>query len=141
MKKKRKKIEWFDKKNFIVNIDVFDTQVGVYVNYTYGEMVKHIKKIAKKDYYDKFIETYGEKCEIEEQVNGQMYKMGGGFILILRSGDRGFRYFINTVVHEVTHITHYLCRNRRISLTEDSEEIYCYLVGFLTEQILRKLYK
>lgn len=48
---------------------------------------------------------------------------------------------MNTVAHESTHATHDMLKSSDINLTEDTEEVYAYLSGYIAECFWKTLKK
>jgi predicted SprT family Zn-dependent metalloprotease len=132
------KKEFHTPKVIFMNIEPFDTELLVYVNKSTKQMLAHIKKVTPKSTYKEFVDKYD--FNKGDHVIGTMYQIKGGFVLNLKAEKDYFRSFIGTVVHEATHVCHYLLRDRRIPLNEDTEEIYTYLTENIVEKILRKSY-
>ena len=40
---------------------------------------------------------------------------------------------INTIAHESTHAAHDMLETSNIKLTKDTEEVYAYLTGYISE--------
>lgn len=132
------KKQFWKKRFFIINVDVFGVDILVGINVTRKEVEKYIKKKAPKKYKimgDSILENWDDDLH-----QGQMIPIGGSYVILLKAHKDYFRKFIGVLTHEVTHATHYLLRERRIPLTEDSEEIYTYLNEYLVKEILYKLY-
>lgn len=139
-KKKIKKKDWFDKKFFIVHIDVYSVDIVFCVDQKEEEIKKYLKKVSGEN-YEKFDESLLDEWD-EVQTNlGRMVPFSGGFVVLLKvTKEMGFRHFLSIAAHEVIHVTHYMLRNRRIPLSEDTEEVYTYLSENILLQTLNKLY-
>lgn len=135
-----KKKKWTDSKFFIVHVDVYDTDLVFFVDKKEEEIKKNLKKISAENYVN-FKESQLEDWDNSITTYGRMLDFAGGFVVVLKiPKGMGFREFVSIMVHEIVHVTHYLLRNRRIPLTEETEEAHTYLTEFITRQALNKLY-
>lgn len=138
MKEKRKKKEFWHKRHFVLSADVFETDIAFFINMSEKEIAVALKKMAG-DNYEKFDRDELERWD-ENAYHGRMIPFLGGFIVLLKADKDSFRKFVGILVHEITHVVQYLLRNRRIPLSEDTEEVHAYLSEFLTRTALNKLY-
>lgn len=141
MKKKTKKQkEWNDKKHFLVHVDVYNVDIVFCSGMNESEIKTTLKKVAGKN-YDQFNETFLDHWDKGKQNVGRMCHFMGGFVIMMKPKEcKGFRMFVSVLVHELSHVTHYLLRDRGMELSQETEEAYTYLVEYLTRQILMKLY-
>ncbi len=136
MKTKKTKKDFSDKKIFVVHVGVYRTDIVFCINSSRAEIIEWFKKNAKaslkKTELDGFHET--------ETNEGRMIQISGGFLVLLKVKKDYFREFVGNLVHEATHVSHYLLRDRRIPLIEDTEEAYTYLVQHIVVQALLESY-
>nr|DAQ78746.1 MAG TPA: peptidase [Caudoviricetes sp.] len=122
--------------------------------------VRHIYIIAKptiselnKIFYSK--DPDGNKDELiskseEDEMNSYLaYAISGAFlkstdepaeiIVYNRSCDEAD--MINTIAHESTHAAHDMLESSNIKLTKDTEEVYAYLTGYISECFWKTLKK
>lgn len=134
-----KKRKWTDKKSFHMEVPLFKIDIVFMCNLTEIEIPVHLKKICGeknfKNFKPKIIKGWDSITS-----EGRMLKFMGGNIVLVKNKNGNFREFLSILIHEITHVTHYILRDRRIPLNEDTEEIYCYLTEYITEQALIKLY-
>ncbi len=45
---------------------------------------------------------------------------------------------VGTLVHEITHAAHHLLKQRSVPLSEDTEEVYAYMIEFLFNNLTKK---
>lgn len=142
MTKKAKRKSWKDKKFFHIHVPVWNLDVCVSVAYNGKETYEKLQKITevKKDILDDIKVLLYEYDTEGEEVKGRMFSLSGGYIVCIRPYKDDFRRTIALIVHEMTHVSHYILRDRRIPLSEDTEEAYAYLVEFLVKETLNKLY-
>jgi len=136
-KKMKKKKKWSDKQDFYISVDMFKVDIVFICNCNEKEVKERFKK-ASGDNFKHFKKGMTEGWD-NIYNTGRMFSFRGGFVVLLKN-EGNFRRFVANLVHEVTHVTHYLLRDRRIPLNDDTEEIYTYLVEYITEQALIKLY-
>lgn len=143
MKKKVKepKNKYFhDKKSFIVGVDMFYVDIVFCINMNEEEILKHLKKICGEDSFNSFNRKELDDWDSDVTAQGRMIPHRGGFLVLLKVRNNKFRRFIADLTHEITHVTHYLLRDRRIPLQEDTEEVYTYLTQYILEEALNKSY-
>jgi hypothetical protein len=144
MKKKQAKSEKIGKKMvFCVNLKPYNQECIVLVNAHINDALKFLKKHdtenAKKvvKHIEEDMSSYTEG---HSKNGGILYhKLPHGFIMSFNHGDSWVQT-VGTVVHEATHLVHYAFRRAGITLTEESEEAYTYLIQETVEQILYKIY-
>ncbi len=139
MSKKKKSKKWWDKKSFHVELPLFKVDVLFMCNLTEKEIPVHLKKFCGKKNFKSFKPKMIKGWD-KRTAQGRMIKFMGGHIILIKSTSGNFKEFVSIMVHEITHASHYLLRDRRVPLNEDTEEIYCYLTEYMTEQALIKLY-
>ncbi len=71
-------------------------------------------------------------------TEARMYPLPKGFIVFINPRASWISTF-GSLVHEMTHVSHYLLRDRRIPLNEDTEEAYTYLVEYLVTTVARTI--
>lgn len=135
------KKQFWHKQMFCVNTDVWRVDVVVSINMSGKETYRKLRrwKIPAKSLIDakKMCDEWDND---EDSIDGRMYKLSGGFLVFLNMPRTKFRQAVGTLVHEMTHVTHYLLRDRRIPLSEDTEEAHTYLVQYLTTEALKRMY-
>lgn len=134
----KKTPHFWDKKYFVISVDMFNVDVIVLINGSKQENTQWLKRLMG----EKFSFFKEEMLEGWEDVSteGRMIPCNAGFIVLLKVEKNRFRKFVGTLVHEMTHVSHYLLRDRRIPLLEDTEEVYTYLVQHLVTEALSKTY-
>lgn len=140
-----KKKKYSDKKVFNVEVDVFNSSLIVTVNTTKEEAMKDLKKQYSgetKDWFKSVEECLSDSYErmFSGNARGVFHHLIRGYMINLRLPKNEFRNSVGYIVHEVTHLAHSILRDRRIPLNEDTEEVYTYLIQYLTVAILNKLY-
>ena len=129
---------WTDKSDFYVSVDMFKVDIVFVCNCNEKRAKKALKKACGSNYKDfkkKQLEGWDNDLSL-----GRMIPFKGGFIVLLKGDGGGFRTFVSIMVHEITHVVQYLLRDRRVPLTEDTEEVHAYLTEYITREALLKLY-
>lgn len=132
-------MNYWDKRGVTIDVDAFRVDVGVLVNMTEREAERWVKKRCKRTAdIEAFCKELNE-WDTHTGADGQMLKLGGGFVILLRTRKGQFYDFLGTLTHEMVHVTQYLLRDRRTPLNEDTEEVHAYLTEYLVKTSLRKL--
>ena len=86
---------------------------------------------GNKEFYDpKYESNMAYTCSNATDLKNNKYC----FVVIINSHPNSLE-LINTCAHEATHVVHDLLSECKIKLTEDTEEVYAYFVGYMTECI------
>jgi hypothetical protein len=144
-KTRKKTRDIHDKQFIILDVDPFDVNVGIAVNMTEKEILSEIRKTGcPEDLITKMMDPTSPATladyDKDIQYKGRMAQLGGGFIVALRLRRNEFRKNLSILVHELTHVSHYLLRDRRIPLTVDTEEVYTYLLEDMMYKAMMRLY-
>ena len=96
----------------------------------YNEASKILdKKVAKNEEFEKRYKTHGE----DYYGKGCQFPFsGGGSVIWIKPNEE-----IGTLVHEMVHTAHHLLKCRTVPLSEDTEEVYAYLIEFLFNNIVK----
>ncbi len=142
MKNKKRRKEFYDTQMIPLHVGVYDVDVFVLINMSGKEFFKKMKPRVKNQGTEQLKKICDDwDSDYDNGVSqGRMFTLMGGFVVFLNVRKGFFRTAIGTLVHELTHVTHYLLRHRRIPLTEDTEEAHTYLVQYLTTEALRRMY-
>lgn len=123
--------------HFIVDVDPFVTDIAVFINCTETEIIRRARRDASGDNLKLITDAVAGSWDKDPAVRGQMFPLGWAFLVLLRLDSRDKIGSIGTVVHEATHVTQYLLRDRRVPLHRHTEEVHAYLVEFIVTKILR----
>lgn len=102
----------------IVKLNAFETTIKWFV----GDFKEFIKKYRL------------EKCELEDNYLGLMFKHNGTYFIYSDGSDNN-----NTIPHEVVHAIARMADSRDILFDETNHEMIAYLVGYVSGKILDKL--
>lgn len=139
-KKSKKQKDWDDKRHFVVHVDVYNVDIIFFIDKNENEIKKTLKKLSGIRYKN-FNENHLDNWDKDIKNLGRMCSFMGGFVVMMKPKEcKGFRMFTSTLVHELSHVTHYLLRDRGMELSNETEEAYTYLIEFLTREVLMKLY-
>lgn len=135
-----KKKKFYDSRLFLINLPEFRVDILISINQTEKEIISKTKKIGMKDgQYKQLTREIDDWGELDTE--GRMVPfIDGGYMILLKLKKDRFRKSVGTIIHEVAHCIHYLLRDRRIPLNEDTEEIYTYLQEYLATEILNAIY-
>lgn len=82
--------------------------------------------------FKEFIQKYKlEKCELEEDYLGLMFKHNGVYFIYSDGTDNN-----NTIPHEAVHAITRMCQHRDILFNDTNHEMIAYLVGYVSGKIL-----
>lgn len=97
----------------------------VFVICPHDKIKETLKGMLKADRMAEFEEKLSQS-KISAQVRGKQIPMsGGGSVVWLKKMDKP------TLLHECVHAANFLLMDRGIPHTEDTEEIYAYLITWL----------
>lgn len=122
------------KHNFLVDLVVYPFKVMVSVNQTNKDLKKTLKERNITDINVE--ETY------PNLTIGSCYMFPGNKILLrLNEFDKECGQCKGVLVHEAFHATHFVMDTTGMKLSFENDEVFAYLIGFLTEQIFKELNK
>lgn len=132
---------FYDKQFFVLNVTMFNTDVGVAINMDERDVLGRLRKVCSNpELLKQAAQEMSGWDDDAGHAEGRMCKMGGGFFVLLRLRKGYFRRAAAILTHEMVHVTQYLLRDRRVPLSQDTEEVHAYLTEHLVEQSLRRLY-
>lgn len=126
---------------------MFGTDVGVAVNMSEAEISKRLSKPGACKNEKILSEAKEQIGDWDEEVAagtvwGRMCTLGGGFLILLNlKPECGWIFNAGIIAHEMTHVTQYLLRDRRVPLKESTEEIHAYLQEMLLVKTLEKMFE
>lgn len=128
-------------RGFVVTVPIFNVDVAVLVNMTSTQALKH----ARRRYNARALADFERNLDREtwdlDGTRGRAMGVANGFAVLLHVGGDDFAYDTSIVVHECQHVVQWLLRNRDTPLSEDTEEIYCYLLDYLVKQVIERLWR
>jgi hypothetical protein len=120
MKKKRTLREIF------IPLEIFNSQVVVLVGHTQYEVLEWIKKNIEKPEHKSLALEAMKDVSITHRGRTILLSGGGSIVWIIEQKN-------STIVHELFHSTCHILKNRETPLSEDTEEVYAYLLEYLTK--------
>lgn len=128
------------KRYFVIGSKMFKQDILICFNMDPVETLKVYKR--KNSHFTKEDEEFLLKDSEHEDIStlGTIYPMSLGYVIRLKWYKDSFRLNLCCAIHELTHASHYILRNVRIPLKEDTEEAYTYLIEDLMKQFMYKLY-
>jgi len=136
MKTNYKKNSSIKKRYFKISCDVFTQDIIFCFNMTTSDILKVLKKYNALNDHNKAV--FAE--DSPPNVCGTLYFLEVGYLIALKWDDNRFRTSLSCAIHEITHLTHYILREARTPLQEETEEVYAYLMADLTLKFLNKVY-
>lgn len=119
------------KRYFIIPVDVFDADVTVAVNMTEREIVTKYRKDKNSGIAEAI------KGWDAEDNPGSVAEMSGQPLILLRQKPGDLDYA--TIVHEIAHAAFGFLRDKGIHPNHTTEEVFCYLQGFLAKEIVKRM--
>lgn len=98
--------------------------------------------ISDKEYFTKQVEIMFPDYNMGQLRDGKcIYQNDGGYNPVLWV-DSSFKKnrLIGTLSHELTHAIYWILSDRGIEHTMETEEVYCYMMQFCLEEILKEIY-
>jgi len=124
-------------KKFKVSIDLYSKSVWYFVNCSYKEMQKAIRKMGFELEDDS--ETY-EFCQgICDTIDATKKKQRTLIYVWIRKFKKNDPVSFDTLMHENFHATVKLMAHTGHELSNDSEESYAYVMGLLATKTYEKL--
>lgn len=122
------------KSNFIIDCCIYPFEVMVSIDQTDDELFTSLKPFG----YSKA--DYTEVWDMSDTTEGKCIITASNHTIIrLRSTKDKYR-FIGNISHEVFHAVTFIMWKLGMKLElETSDEAYSYLIGYLTEKILKEL--
>lgn len=139
--------QFHEKQCFNIDVHVWDTDVGVFVNMTEEEVIKKMRKWGAKEVHLDEMQhpaTLGTIAGWNDDLNkgtspGRMCVFGGSFVVLMKTQRMKPITATGVVIHEMTHVAQHILRKRRTPLIEETEEAHAYLVEFLCRVTLHRL--
>ncbi len=125
------------KKCFEIKLDIYSVSVFVCfldLNLLYEYLINH------KD-FNGDIEYVKEKFKnMKNNYTGKVLQFeNGNIIMYIPRNFKNQNYMVNTITHEVFHITHFVMDRIGLKLNFKSDEAFCYLNGYINEQIFTEI--
>jgi hypothetical protein len=114
---------------FTVNYTVYPFDLMIFVNEPYKNIKKTLKKRLPIDF-----ETKKRIKELKGEFEARTVMFPGRQTCIVFKSTKH-----NVIVHEVFHAVEFLFRSIDIPLTLESGEAYAYLIGYITDEIYKKI--
>ena len=140
-KQHKKRRKFWHKQTHFIDVTLFDVDVVVMVNMAEHEILAELVRSGTRRKLMDALKSGGELSGWDTgALHGQMIELGDGFLVLLRLDKNQFRKSVGTIVHEMTHVTQYMLRQRRVPLSEKTEEVHAYLVDYLVRETLDRIY-
>lgn len=121
------------KKFGVISYVIYPFDVAVFIGHENDEVIKILNEMVELD---------EEETEAIKNVGDGRTAMleRGQTILILKKLRKNNAEDMRHLSHEVFHAVEFLMSKIGITLSRDSDEAYAYLIGYLTEEILKLCY-
>ena len=113
---------------FKIEIPVYNSFIWVYVEESTESILKHVKKIYGRNAPD-------DLFDLDEYTDARVVIYNGCPRAVIFKGD----VTPPIVSHEMLHVVCSLLNNRGLRFSEDSEEAFCYLLGYLVKEFYKKI--
>lgn len=123
-----------------INLDVFDYELYISYNQDADELCKYLTEwevVSEEDIEDfksHVIENYYDKIDTRG-----VFLYNGGLSMICLKERKDVYELLATLSHEITHFLFYFSDLKGIKMSEDSEEVFAYLSGYITRKFLKEL--
>lgn len=120
--------------NFLVPLQVYPFDIMVSIDQTDEQLLKSVKKYGINS------NDIEEIINLPKTVKGRtliIYGTNQTFIRLIKHPKKPTDY--NALHHEIFHAVDFILRKIGIKLSQDSDEAYAYLIGYVTEKIYEKL--
>jgi len=132
---------YYDKKFFVISLWYWRVEVAFAVNMDKNEVLRKFKRISDRPDVIECLEQELNGWDTTSKVTrGRMISLPSGYLVLLNFKKDNFRNDMGTLVHEVSHVIHYMLRERRVPLIEETEEAYTYGIEHLTVEAMKALY-
>ena len=118
--------------NFIINLEVYPFDVMVSIGETDEAVVKHLVKKGVP-----LTECNKHLIEINGKGRSLMFPTGQSLLRLPKKPETNFEMAV--LQHEIFHIVQFVMHKVGITLSDDSDEAYAYLIQFLTLKIYNKI--
>lgn len=127
---------------FLIEVPVFNFDLAISV----GQNIEQLKDSLRK--------VWDEEVLPDDEIPTEIPSFAGGITLRKAVGPYAIPYAIafpvhpakqpdgeghSAIPHEVFHVVASVLSSRGIPLTDETEEVYAYLTGFLNKQIYNRL--
>lgn len=122
-----------ENKLFIIPVDVYMRDVGVIVS-TWEQAIHSISDQLEEDESEELLRDYPKGDE-----RGRYFMTNSGLSVVWIRQGQSPQVIYSTIVHEAVHASVAILKKIGISLCPESEEVYTYLIEYLTFEASSKL--
>ena len=124
-------------KTFGIFVPIYEAMVIVSYNTSQDTLIKALKKDEVCDEKDILMFELAKEEYAPTPKGAITIEMGSVFIVDISKHDNIYSLH-NAIAHELFHVVHLLLEQKGFKLTDESQEAYSYLIGYLTEEIYRE---
>lgn len=128
-----------------INIPIYEGVlfVGAYEEFTL-DSIKKISKVIEEKKHRKgainyFWEQIGKGNKDDFEYEGLSMSYCQAKVIVLYDGDYSKPNTINTLTHEIFHIADKILRGRGFTLSDDSQEAWAYLIGYISGEVFKHI--
>nr|DAK81856.1 MAG TPA: PolyVal Metallopeptidase superfamily domain [Caudoviricetes sp.] len=122
-----------ENKLFIIPVDVYMRDVGVIVS-TWEQAIHSISDQLEEDESEELLRDHPKGNE-----RGRYFMTNSGLSVVWIRQGQSPQVTYSTIVHEVVHASVAILKKIGVSLCSESEEVYTYLIEYLTFEASSKL--
>lgn len=122
-----------ENKLFIIPVDVYMRDVGVIVS-TWEQAIHSISDQLEEDESEELLRDHPKGDE-----RGRYFMTNSGLSVVWIRQGQSPQVTYSTIVHEVVHASVAILKRIGVSLCPESEEVYTYLIEYLTFEASSKL--
>lgn len=120
----------------------YKQDIVVVINGDIQDLIKYYEKLGTKASKNnaQYIKENMELDYFDDKTDGAVLPGLPHGLAVLLKHKEGWITTTEVVAHECLHLVHFIMRRVGITLSQESEEAYTYLQGYLLGQILDKMY-
>ena len=132
------------KKKFNVDLAIYGSTIDFFIGV--DSTNKLFKELKKKKYFksedsEKYFQEVFE--EFQDALGITCFHKEKIVVIINKSIEPkdNLYEFINTLTHEITHVTNILLASRGVEFTGGADEAFAYLSGFINQEAFKKIFE
>jgi len=102
-------------------------------------LMEEIKKYSNPPSEEESNKLFSELKEGSDEYGAITWNLKSGNIIIFIPKDTNSNYMVNMITHETLHATQMIMETIGTKLTEETDEPFCYLNGYINEQIFKQI--
>lgn len=125
------------------HIEIYSYRVLFSYNQTNDEFYKSVKKHFKSRGIDEEDDSTSEDMLKLDHAEAMTYFLSHRTVAmrVFKHSNKDFNELMDSLCHEALHVTCDITKGIQIELSEDTEEVFCYLIGHIINKIVKDLVK